>query len=122
MQGCRRYLRSFPILCILAALLTNAAKAQTTSGTITGTVTDQSGAVVPDTKIVLTDEATKDSREAKGTESGEFVFAALRPSTYSLSVEKPGFQTFRQTGIVLTTNDRLSLGTIRLSVGQSSES
>jgi hypothetical protein len=85
-------------------------------------VTDQSGAVVPDAKITLTDEATKDSRETTGSASGEFVLAALRPSTYTITVEKPGFQLFRQTGILLTQNQRLGLGDIRLSVGQSTES
>jgi len=122
MQRRRRYLWSFPVFCILAALLTTATRAQTTSGTITGTVTDQSGAVVPQAKIVLTDESTQDSREAMGSESGEFVFAALRPSTYTISIEKPGFQTFRQTGITLATSDRLSIGNVRLTVGQATES
>src|ERR1700704_746905 len=118
MQGWRRYLCSFPVFCLFTALLTTMASAQTTSGTITGTVTDQSGAIVPNAKIVLTDETTGDSREITGSESGEFVFAALRPSTYTISIEKPGFQTYRQTGITLATSDRLSIGNIRLTVGQ----
>ena len=122
MSVSRRYLRSFPIFCILAAFLTSVARPQTTSGTIVGTVTDQSGAVVPSAKITLTDEATKDTRETTTKESGEFVFAALRPSTYTISVETAGFQTFRQTGIVLASSDRLSLGSLRLTVGQSTES
>jgi protocatechuate 3,4-dioxygenase beta subunit len=73
-------------LCLGIALLSSVAVAQTTSGTITGTVTDQSGAVVPGAKILLTDEATKDTREATGGDSGDFVFAALRPGTYAISV------------------------------------
>ena len=101
MSVSRRYLRSISIFCILAAFLTSVARPQTTSGTIVGTVTDQSGAVVPNAKITLTDEATKDTRETTTKESGEFVFAALRPSTYTIAVETAGFQTFRQTGIVL---------------------
>ena len=122
MSVSRRYLRSSFIFCILAAFLTSVARPQTTSGTIVGTVTDQSGAVVPSAKITLIDEATKDTRETTTKESGEFVFAALRPSTYTISVETAGFQTFRQTGIVLASSDRLSLGTLRLTVGQSTES
>lgn len=107
---------------ILLALLSGEAIAQTTSGTITGTVTDQSGAVVPGAKITLTDEATHDSREVTGSDSGEFVFAAVRPSTYTVTVEKSGFQLFRQTGVQLATSQRLALGTIRLTVGQAAES
>ncbi len=118
----RRALWSFAASCILVLLLSNFASAQTTSGTITGTVTDQSGAVVPMAKITLTDEATKDTRETTTKESGEFVFAALRPSTYTISIETAGFQTFRQTGIVLASSDRISVGTLRLTVGQSTES
>src|SRR5882762_3248120 len=112
---------SLPIFCILTMLLSGVATAQTTSGTITGTVTDQSGAVVPSAKITLTDEATKDTRETTGSESGEFVVTALRPSTYTITVEKAGFQQFRQTGILLTQNQRFGLGDVRLTVGQSTE-
>ncbi len=74
------------VLCILAAVLSVTVNAQTTSGTITGTVTDQSGAVVPGAKVTLTDEATKDKREATGSESGQFVFPALRPPPYTVPV------------------------------------
>jgi hypothetical protein len=102
--------------------LCSAAMAQTTSGTITGTVTDQSGAIIPGAKIILTEESTKDNHEATAGDSGEFVFAALRPGTYTLSVEKAGFQGFRQTGLALAISQRLALGNIRLTVGQSSES
>jgi hypothetical protein len=118
----RRYLWSFLVFCTLVTLLTNVARPQTTSGTITGTVTDQSGATVPTAKITLTNEATKDTRETTTGASGEFVFPALRPSTYSMAIETAGFQTFRQTGIVLATSERVSLGTVRLTVGQSTES
>src|ERR1700759_1603962 len=113
---------SFFIFCTLATLLITGAMAQTTSGTITGIVTDQSGAIVPGAKIILIDEATKEQRETVASDSGEFVFAALRPSTYSMSVEKPGFQGFRQNDLVLTQNARLALGNIRMTVGQSTES
>ena len=109
-------------LFVTLALLSGVAIAQTTSGTITGTVVDPSGAIVPGAKITLTDEATKDSREVTGSDAGEFVFAAVRPSTYTIAVEKPGFQLFRQTGIALSTSQRLGLGNIRLTVGQSTES
>jgi len=114
--------RRFSALCILTAILSFAVRAQTTSGTITGTVTDQSGAVVPGAKVTLTDEATKDKHEATGGDSGEFVFPALRPSTYTVTVEKAGFQGFKQTGLVLTQNARLALGDVRLTVGSSTES
>ncbi len=110
MQSTRSNMWSFAFLCLCIALLSSVAMAQTTSGTITGTVTDQSGAVVPGAKITLTDEATKDAREVTGGDNGEFVFAALRPGTYTINVEKPGFQGFRKTGIVLSQTERLAIG------------
>lgn len=107
---------------IMVILLSGGAFAQTTSGTIVGAVTDQTGAVVPGAKITLTDEATRDIHEAVGNDAGEFVFAAVRPSTFTITVEKAGFQTYRQTGITLATSQRLALGELRLTVGQASES
>jgi hypothetical protein len=122
MLGSRRNIWSLIIVCLGAALLGGIAVAQTTSGTITGTITDQSGGVVPGAKITLTDEATNDTREVKGGDAGDFVFVALRPGTYTLSVEKSGFQTFHQRGMVLAQAERLAVGNIKLTVGQTSES
>jgi hypothetical protein len=112
---------NFPVLSILAAVLIGGASAQI-SGTITGTVTDSSGAIIPEPKITVVDEATNESREFTGSATGEFVFAALRPGTYTIAIEKAGFQGFRRTGLVLHASERLALGDVRLTVGQASES
>jgi len=113
--------RTFVELLFAVALLGGVARSQTTSGTIVGSVTDQSGALVPGAKITLVDDTTGDSREVASSDTGDFVFAALRPSSYTLSVEKPGFQLFRQTGLTLSTSERLSLGAIKLTLGQSTQ-
>src|SRR5260370_11906757 len=97
MSVSRQYLRSISIFCILAAFLTSVARPQTTSGTIVGTVTDQSGAVVPSAKITLTDEATKDTRETTTKESGQFVFPQLIPSTYPQPPETPRLHPYPHT-------------------------
>lgn len=86
------------VLPLLAALFCGWTLAQTTSGTIAGTVLDPTGAVVPAASVTLTDEGTKEIRETTGSDSGEFVFAAVRPGTYTVAVEKTGFQTYRRTG------------------------
>src|SRR5690349_2213633 len=98
------------VVCVLLLFLSSNVFSQTTSGIITGSVTDQSGATVPQAKVRLIDEASQDRREATGNDAGEFVFAALRPSRYTLVVEKPGFQTFRRAGLVLALSERLALG------------
>jgi hypothetical protein len=122
-MSCRKCgVRSLIVLFSLLALLDSRARSQTISGTIAGTVTDQSGALVPGARIALADEATGDTREATTSDTGDFVFAALRPSTYTIAIEKPGFQTFRQTGLTLKTSERLALGTLKLTLGQSSQS
>src|SRR4051812_33143493 len=109
------------VLFVLVLLLSGTAFSQMTSGIITGLITDQSAAIVPQAKVTLLDEASQDARQATASETGEFVFAALRPGTYTLTVEKPGFQTFKRTGIVLALSERLALGDIRLTVGQATE-
>jgi hypothetical protein len=120
---CRRsHFLSFTFLFSLLAFRAGPVGAQTTSGTITGTIADQSGALVPGARVTLADEATGDTRDATTTDTGDFVFAALRPSTYTITIEKPGFQTVRQTGLLLNTSERLALGTLKLTLGQSTQS
>ena len=63
-------------------LLSTLSSAQST-GTVTGTVTDQSGAVVSKAKVTLINEATKDNRETVTNDSGYFAFPAILPGTYT---------------------------------------
>ena len=104
----------------LAVLLTVCGRlsAQSFLGDISGTVVDTSGAVIPDATVTLTSEDTGATRTAPSSSSGEFVFSALRPGSYSLKVEKGGFQTSERKGIVLTASQRVALGSIEMSVGQ----
>ena len=97
------------------------APAQMITGEISGTVQDSSGAVIPDARITLTNEATSTSRAVSSGPSGEFVFSAVSPGTYTVKVEKVGFKTYERTGIVLAANDRVALGNIALAVGQVTE-
>jgi hypothetical protein len=114
-------LQSFIAVLFVLALLDGTVRGQTTTGTIVGSVSDPSGGMVPDAKITLTNEATNDARELTSGSGGDFVFAALQPSTYTIVIEKAGFQTFRQTGLILGTSERLSLGTIKLALGQATQ-
>jgi len=118
----RRYrLENFLFLFVLVALFSGQARSQTISGTITGTVVDASGAAIPDAAVTLVNEETQAARTAKTGGTGEFVFAALQPGTYTVSAEKQGFETVRHTGLLLQTNQRLALGNIALVIGQTSQ-
>ena len=109
------------LLFVSLTLLGSLANAQTISGTITGTVVDSSAAAVPDAAVTLTNESTQETRNTKSDTSGEFVFAALQPGTYTVSVTKQGFETVRRTGLLLQTNQRLATGSIALTIGQTTQ-
>ncbi|HEX4945843.1 MAG TPA: carboxypeptidase regulatory-like domain-containing protein, partial [Blastocatellia bacterium] len=95
--------------------------AQTVTGTITGTVVDQSSQVIAGAKVTLTNDRTGDARDTTSSESGTFLFPAVLPGTYSIKVEQTGFRTLQRQSFVLSANDRLSLGDLQLTVGQIGE-
>src|SRR5215475_12794950 len=68
---------------------------QTTTGTISGTVVDPAGALIPGAMVAVTNEATGESRITISSESGNFSFPSLLPATYTIRVELAGFQTFQ---------------------------
>src|SRR5437762_14333199 len=102
-------------------LLAGVAQAQTITGSITGTVVDSSGAIVPGSKVTVINEATGAERTLTTTENGVFIFTNLVPTTYSVKIDMPGFRPVTRTGLTLTAGDRLALGSIQLEVGQTSE-
>lgn len=65
---------------------------QTDRGSIRGTVTDQTEAVVPNAKVVLTGTETGETREATTSSDGAYSFPEIRAAIYQISVEAPGFQ------------------------------
>jgi hypothetical protein len=100
---CRNQARSLLIL-LFAFLLALAmpVAAQFTTATLTGTVSDSSGAVVPDAKVVVTNTETGFAQTVQTGADGSYLFPRLPVGKYSLSVDKPGFNPFAQTGITLT--------------------
>lgn len=71
--------------------------AQTSQGTISGTVTDQTGAVVARTKITITDTATNVSRMVQTTSAGEYQAPYLNAGTYKVTAKAPGFSVSART-------------------------
>jgi hypothetical protein len=91
-------LRALGICLSFAALLLHA---QSERGTITGTVRDASGAIVPGAKVVLTNTQTGVGFTTPSNSSGEFTVPQLQVGIYTVRVEKEGFRPATVTGLVL---------------------
>jgi outer membrane receptor protein involved in Fe transport len=94
----------------------SAAYAQESTGTISGTVTDPSGAVVPQAEITVTNVLTGVARKGKSNLSGLFVVTNLAVGNYTLAAEANGFKKFEATAIRVDVNDRLTIP-VRLEIG-----
>jgi len=88
--------------------------------TLTGTVTDPSGAVVPGAKITITEVATGLAYGVTANADGVYVRPALKPGIYRVEVEAPGFKKARQDDVLLTAGDRIGVN-MTLQVGDASE-
>jgi hypothetical protein len=91
--------------------------AQSTSATLDGTVVDQSGAVVPDTRVSLFNSATGLRRQVTTNKDGAFVFPLLPPATYTITAQHDGFSAVQMDNIILNVNDQRIIQ-ITLKVGQ----
>jgi hypothetical protein len=91
------------------------------TGTISGSVADSSGAVIPGASVSLTNERTGDERRLITNEEGRFIFSALQPASYTIKVELVSFQTLEQKNIVLSANENLTLGALILKPGAVTE-
>jgi TonB family protein len=109
---------------ILFAVSSVSLTAQSTSGVsgITGTVTDPSGAVVPNATIKATNIDLNTTDTAYSRADGSYAFATLAPGRYSLSVMVPGFAVFRaenldlQAGKTIQVTARLNVGSVKQAV------
>ena len=76
---------------LLVAALALVAAAQSNKGTITGTITDPNGAVVKNAKVVATNVANGETREASTGDDGTYAIPALEPGNYRVTVDASGF-------------------------------
>ena len=91
------------------------------SGTLKGTVTDSSGAIVPGVVVVATHTLTGVENRRETTASGLFVIAPLAPGNYQLTATANGFRRFIQENIVVDALSTLELS-VKLEVGATTES
>jgi Carboxypeptidase regulatory-like domain len=122
----RRKLTLFTMAFGTALLFTTFCSGQVTTGTISGTVVDKSGAVVPDARVTITNTEKGTSVVYTTNAKGYYSAPYLIPGTYQVSAEKAGFQRAVRSGIVLqvdqyqTMNFTLLVGRITQTVSVTS--
>src|SRR3954464_5643446 len=94
---------------------------QVSTAELSGTVTDSTGAVVPNAKVTATNVATNIERSTVTGSTGNYIVPLLQPGDYVLSVEASGFRKSVQRGISLQINQQAQID-LTLQVGQVSES
>src|SRR6266853_3056140 len=90
------------IVLILAILSSAPSSAQVAGATLSGTVTDSSGGVVPNAQVVIINVATGVTSKVTTNSDGFFISANLLPGEYTVTVSAKGFTTEERTGISLT--------------------
>lgn len=93
---------------------------QAVTATVVGTVTDSTGAVIPNAALVLLDQGTNTSASGVTNGSGNFVFTFLQPGSYTLSASSPGFKVQAQKNIKATVDTTTRVDLI-LETGSSAE-
>jgi hypothetical protein len=108
------------VLLLGVTLSTGTAGAQaTTSGTITGTVTDPTGAVIAGATVTVTDESTKAKRSTVTNKQGQFVLVDIQPSNYDITASKTGFETDQIIGLTVSVGTQ-STANFKMAVGAES--
>ena len=112
------------VLLAVSILLTGAVArplpAQVLFGSVSGTITDQSGAGVPKAHVTLVNKATSVQKEGDTDESGHYTITDVPPGNYDLKITASGFKPLTQTNLTVTANTVMN-GDAKLQVGAVSE-
>jgi outer membrane receptor protein involved in Fe transport len=119
MKHFHRWLFASAALLALSPAVSMRIEAQTFRGGINGTVTDPTGAAVPQAHVVATDIATATVYNSVASSAGSFAFSDLPLGTYKVTVSAPGFQTVDVNSISVTTGTVYTLP-VKLTVAQAS--
>src|SRR5437660_9479002 len=90
-------MRRFVTLSLLLVLFLPAAWSQATTGTVSGTVRDQSGAVIPNAEVVITNTSTNVISRSRTTEAGVFFYPGVMAGSYRLTIEFTAMQKYEGT-------------------------
>src|SRR5207249_395880 len=106
--------------CLVFLSVTASAWAQSDRGTITGTVADATGAVIPGVMVEAKNVSTGTTYQAGTSETGNFTLPQLPVGTYEVSATLPGFKKFIRPGIIVGVAQTVRVD-IGLEVGQAGE-
>src|SRR2546423_13432846 len=114
--------RSLMVVLSVAFVLSTCSflQGQSTYGSITGAVTDPSGAAITDAQVTLTNLGTAEKRTQATGPDGLYTFVNLIPGNYKVEVEKPGFKHITRTPIVVEVQQSAKID-VTLPVGQANE-
>ncbi|WP_263380739.1 carboxypeptidase-like regulatory domain-containing protein [Granulicella paludicola] len=101
--------RTLPVVLLLCLLPASLFAQIAGSGSIQGSVTDSTGAVVPGATVVLVENSTQTKRTATTDSGGVYSFPNITVSTYTLTVSMAGFKTFQQNNIVLEVGSSIAI-------------
>src|SRR5581483_2511401 len=109
-----------PLFASLLLISAGPLFAQVDRGTITGIVTDPSGAVIVGANVTATNTATGVSTKTTTSSTGNYTIPLLKAGTYEVTVEQTGFKKFVQTGLILEVGQTLRVDA-SLQVGQTTQ-
>jgi hypothetical protein len=109
MRPARRLLSCVLVACFFGGFATFAVAQGSYRAQLRGLVSDATGAVVHHATVTITDSGTNISNVAHTNDKGEYDFTGLRPSTYSVKVEVPGFGIAERTNVVLAVDQEATL-------------
>lgn len=112
--------KSILLLTVSVLFMASQLWAQTTTGLITGVVTDKSGAVISSAKVTAVNNHTGISRTTETQGNGSYLFPQLLPGTYTVTVSKSGFASHQNNNVLLQVNQSVTLD-FQLSVGVASQ-
>lgn len=100
-------LRLFPRVVLFSFLFGSSLLAQSGSGDLAGTITDRSGAIIKQAKVVVASEsAIGVNLRTETTDSGDYAIVSLRPGIYTVRASAPGFTTVERSGVTIRTGQR----------------
>ena len=112
-----KHLAIFAVMLVFAHTLWGQAGA---TGTILGTVTDSSGAIIPNVKVTVTNTATNTAFRTTSSSAGDYYAPSLQPGVYSVSAEIKGFEKSVTTGFTLSVDQKVRID-LALKPGATSE-